>query len=421
MSFTYFREGSFSSLFAEDLTDGNYGFILNYPSTASWAIYPNDKKYFIQDGSEEATKASYDKLCQKEPWKNLAVLGDNITGIILKSPRNVLVSYWQEQFGYKYNNLETLERKIYLDYLNQSQKYDKLITLFPFDSLLPKKHAVDPDVHYQLLSKTSLAETGVKAPKYEIYDVNQTPIDEIKITHNYPYLVKVSHGLSGEGTYIIKSASDLDYCIREIKKYYYNQLLDYIIISDFVKNEVQNYCVQFYVSKSGKITLIGATTQMVTSEGKFLGGLIHYEGVNMNKFTNIITKVAGYAHEKGYFGVIGCDVLEDKDEELHVIDINYRVNGSTPLCLQRHRLLKLGKGVAKYSGDYQMNGTLDEILVALKPELDKKDFLILSALEKVKYGKIYTDIYGIVSGGDTKEMLLIEEKLQEKGLKIANN
>jgi hypothetical protein len=39
---------------------------------------PNTKKYFIQDGSSEATKTSYDKIFQKEPWKNLAVLGNAI-------------------------------------------------------------------------------------------------------------------------------------------------------------------------------------------------------------------------------------------------------------------------------------------------------------------------------------------------------
>jgi len=159
---------------------------------------------------------------------------------------------------------------------------------------------------------------------------------------------------------------------------------------------------------------------MVTTEGKFLGGLINYQETDISKFFSIISKIGNYAHEQGYFGVIGSDVLEDKDGELHVIDINYRVNGSTPLCLQRYRLLNAGKAVAKYSGDYRMNGTLDEILVTLKPELERKDFLILSALEKVKYGKIYTDIYGIVAGADTQEMLLIEEKLQQKGLKIVS-
>ncbi len=59
-----------------------------------------------------------------------------------------------------------------------------------------------------------------------------------------------------------------------------------------------------------------------------------------------------------------------------------------------------------------MIGTLDSILVTLKSELERKDFMILSALEKVTYGKIYTEIYGIVTGETMKEMQQIEQKLE---------
>lgn len=84
--FDYFQGSSFADLLAPDITDASYGFILNYPATGSWAAYPNRKKYFIQDGSSEATKTSFDKICQTEPWKNLAVLGDVIPGALKDVP-----------------------------------------------------------------------------------------------------------------------------------------------------------------------------------------------------------------------------------------------------------------------------------------------------------------------------------------------
>ena len=136
----------------------------------------------------------------------------------------------------------------------------------------------------------------------------------------------------------------------------------------------------------------------------------------MSKFFDMIAAIGQYAHQQGYFGFIGFDVLEDKDGQLYMIDANFRINGSTPLCLQRHTLLSLGKEVAKYSTDYRMDGTLDSILVTLKPELDRKNFIILSALEKVKYGKIYTEISGIVAGETIEEMQHLEKNLQDKGL-----
>jgi len=415
--FHYFQGNSFSDLFAQDITDASYAFILNYPATASWAAYPNRKKYFLQDGSSEATKTSFDKICQKEPWKNLAVLGDAIPGVVIIPPQKLLINYWREHFGFSYSSMEMMDCSVYLDELSQSDRFDKLITLFPFDSLKPEKHAVDPDTHYRLLSKVTLAELGVQCPKYESYNLHSFSLEDIELPQ-FPYLIKTSHGLSGEGTYIIKSTSDLNYCLEELRKYLDIKLLDTIIVSQFVNNEVQNYCVQFYVNKAGDITLIGTTGQLVSAEGNYLGGLIHYRKTDMSRFFEMIAAIGQYAHQQGYFGFIGFDVLEDQDGQLYVIDANFRVNGSTPLCLQRHTLLGLGKEVAKYSSDYRMEGTLDSILMSLKPELESKDFMILSALEKVKYGKIYTDIYGIVTGETSEEMQHIEQNLQDKGLQL---
>lgn len=418
--FQYFQGNSFSDLFAQDITDGNYAFILNYPATASWAAYPNRKKYFLQDGSSEASKTSFDKICQKEAWKNLAVLGDNLLGIVIIEPQNLLIDYWRQHFNFSYSNIELINCSTYLDELSKSDRFENMITLFPFDHLQAEKHAVNPDTHYHLLSKVTLKELGVQCPNYESYHLHEVSLEDIKLPEQFPYLIKTSHGLSGEGTYIIRNASDLNYCLEELRKYLKIELLDTIIVSQFVKNEVQNYCVQFYVSKTGEITLIGTTSQLVTPEGNYLGGLIHYREIDMSRFSGMIAAIGQYAHSSGYFGVIGFDVLEDKDGQLYAIDANFRVNGSTPLCLQRHTLLELGKEVAKYSSDYRMEGTLDSILRSLKLELEHKDFMILSALEKVKYGKIYTEIYGIVSGETVEEMEHIEQNLKNKGLQLVS-
>ncbi|MBD2201876.1 ATP-grasp domain-containing protein [Calothrix sp. FACHB-1219] len=414
--FDYFQGSSLSDLFAQDIIDESYAFIPNYPATASWAAYPNTKKYYIQDGSSESTKTSFDKICQKEAWKNLAVLGDFLPGIVIIPPHNLLVDYWREHFDFNYANMEMFDCSIYLEELSHSDRFDKIITLFPFDNLQYEKHAIAPHTHYHLLSKVTLAELGVQCPAYNSYNLHNVSLEEIQLPEKFPYLIKTSHGLSGEGTYIIKSNSDLNYCYKELNKYLEIKLLDWIIVSEFIKNAVQNYCVQFYVSKSGEITLIGTTTQLVTAEGNYLGGLINYRETDMSKFFTMIATIGQYAHQQGYFGVIGFDVLETQDGQLYTIDANFRVNGSTPLCLQRHTLLEVGKEVAKYSSDYRIDGTLDAVLTAFKPELDRKDLIILSALEKVKYGKIYTEIYGIVTGETLAEMQQIEQKMQNKGL-----
>jgi hypothetical protein len=417
-NFQFFQGHSLSDLFAQDVDNQHCVLLLNYPATASWAAYPNTQHYYLQDGSGEATKVSFDKICQKEPWKNLAVLGNTLAGVVITQPPDLLLHYWREHFGHD-TRLERMDCATYLDDLNQGDRVEQVITLFPFDHLLPKKHAVHPDVHYRLLSKATLAELGVPCPSYKTYQLDQVQLDQIQLPQQFPYLIKTSHGLSGEGTYIIRNQSDLNYCQEELKKYLKINLLQTVIVSEFVKDETHNYCVQFYVNKQGEMTLIGVTQQLVSPTGNYLGGLIDYTH-DLSQFSEMIAAIGHYAHQQGYFGVIGFDVLEDKDGNFYVIDANFRINGSTPLCLQRHQLLNQNKAIAKYSTDYRMDGTLDSILTTLKTHLERQDLMILSALEKVKYGKIYTEIYGIVAGETLQEMQQIEHTLHTKGLQLTS-
>lgn len=425
-AFEFFRGNSLSDLFAADTGDKRYALLLNYPATAKWAAYPNTRRYFLQDGSSESTKTSFDKICQKEPWKNLSVLGETLPGIAIMPPPKLLFQYWREHLGHS-PQLEMMNCSTYLDDLGECEGtsaasdpcIDRVITLFPFDRLRSEKHAVNPDTHYRLLSKATLGELGIPCPSYKTYSLSQIQPRELPLPEQFPYLIKTSHGLSGEGTYIIRSISDRNYCLEELEKYQAIGLLETVIVSEFVKHEVNNYCVQFYVSRAGEITLVGVTQQLVDPEGNYQGGLVDYTH-NLSQFIKHIEQVGRYAHQQGYFGIIGVDMLEDKDGQLFAIDANFRINGSTPLCLQRHEMLALGKTTAKYSSDYRMEGTLDTVLTTLEPWLARKDFLILSALEKVKYGNIYTEIYGIVSGETLLEMQQIEQALRGKGLHLTS-
>jgi hypothetical protein len=411
----FFQGHSLSELFAQDVRDRDSALLLNYPATAQWAAFPNTQTYFLQDGSSESSKTSFDKICQKEPWKNLAVLGNQLPGIAITPPANALLHYWRDYFDFQDTQLQLMDCATYLDDLSQSDR--QIITLFPFDHLASANHAIDPKTHYHLLSKATLNQLGIPCPTYQTIHLHQVSLDQIQLPEQFPYLIKTSHGLSGEGTYIIRNQNDLNYCLEELKKYLVIQLLETIIVSDFVQNEVNNYCVQLYVNQQGEITLIGVTQQLVSDEGNYLGGWIDYNQT-MSRFNSMIQAIGHYAHQQGYFGVIGFDVLEDRDGQLFVIDANFRINGSTPLCLQRHRLLNQNKAIAKYSSDYRMEGTLDTILVTLKSHFERHDFLILSALEKVKYGKIYTEIYGIVAGETLEDMQQIEQTLHQIGLQL---
>ncbi|WP_157867663.1 hypothetical protein [Gloeothece citriformis] len=44
---------------------------------------------------------------------------------------------------------------MYLDEIKNSDRFDKIITLFPFEYLKAEKHAVNSDIYYHLLTEQS--------------------------------------------------------------------------------------------------------------------------------------------------------------------------------------------------------------------------------------------------------------------------
>ncbi|WP_338294743.1 ATP-grasp domain-containing protein [Planctobacterium marinum] len=413
--FKLFSGNSFSELFANDIQDGKYGYYVSYPSTAGWSHFPNNQKYLIQDGNSEESKVPYNKTAQMEPWRVLSVMGDDIPAILMEKPSDPLLTYWREHFGFKYDNLDVYPHQNIFNELNESDKYDKILSLFPFDHLKKEKHAIDPDEHYRLLSKVTLAEMGVHYPKFTHYDLTQVDISQVKVPDEYPFLVKVSHGLAGEGTYIIRNQEDLDFCSIDIRQYIKAGLVRTVLVSEFVLNEVGNYCVQFYVDREGKATLLGATNQMVTEDGEMIGGVIRYSDT-MEKFQHKIAVLSRFLHKHGYFGVVGVDVLENAEGEMFVIDANIRINGSTPLCVLRRNLQQEKKEYAKFSTGYSVDCSLDEAMVRLHRDLEHKDFVIVSANEYIEDKKLKTHIYGIIAGETLDQMFAIENRLRMLGV-----
>lgn len=413
--FALFTGNSFSELFADDIKDARYGYYVSYPSTAGWCHFPNNQRYLIQDGNAEECKVPYNKTAQMEPWRVTSVMGDEIPTILMEKPSDSLLGYWREHFGFKYDNLDVYPHQNIFNELNESDKYDKILSLFPFDHLKKEKHAIDPDEHYRLLSKVTLAEMGVHYPKFIHYDLTELDISQVKVPDEYPFLVKVSHGLAGEGTYIIRNQEDLDFCSMDIRQYIKAGLVRTVLVSEFVLNEVGNYCVQFYVDRQGKATLLGATNQMVTEEGEMIGGVIRYSDT-MDKFHHKIAVLSRFLHKHGYFGVVGVDVLEDAEGQMFVIDANIRINGSTPLCVLRRNLQQERKEYAKFSTGYSIDCSLDEALVRLHRDLEHKDFVIVSANEYLQDKKQKTHIYGIVAGETLDQMFAIENRLRMLGM-----
>jgi hypothetical protein len=257
---TLAQPSSLSSLYHGD-TDRNTNILLPYPS--SIGKFPNTK-FTIHDGSTPKNKVSHKTLAKKEAWRNAALLGDGIPGITTETPPKQLVQYWKDQFGFSYENLLTLSPGTVCDEINQGEA--KMITLYPYDHIDAEKHAVEPQNHHKILSKKALLEMGIPTPETKVVSIPQTGINTIKWPLPIPFVIKTTHGLSGDGTYIIKTPKDLEKTKQTLHEYHTNYKLDQILCQKLVENEKVNYCVQAYVSKDGTIKPLGFTQQGTDQE-----------------------------------------------------------------------------------------------------------------------------------------------------------
>ena len=93
------------------------------------------------------------------PLRNCCVAGNELPIIVHKLPSESLPAHWKRWCP---DYIEPVIKPVE-EGLAESKT---LITLFPLEAIPTEKHAVEPLMHYHILKKTTIAETGAPYPKY---------------------------------------------------------------------------------------------------------------------------------------------------------------------------------------------------------------------------------------------------------------
>ncbi|THC95817.1 hypothetical protein EYZ11_004687 [Aspergillus tanneri] len=246
----------------------------------------------------------------------------------------------------------------------------KIVVLNPLDRVAHLPHLVDPEVHYELLSKRGLAYSGLPTPKTFVIDTvlgskgdNSTEIlncptklsEEVECMihllrqRELPYIVKVPQSVGGLGTLIVRTESDRQMAETVLRAELLNMLQDVnpfnrhmypcsLVVQEFVPGDTVG--VSLFVTQQGRAIFIGCSTQNLDSSGRWAGGLMSYpDQPRLEKeYADVIRQIATYLHSKGYYGPVGADIMKDPATGRHlVIDLNVRVTGSYALgCLKNH-------------------------------------------------------------------------------------
>ncbi|RPF56694.1 L-aspartate--L-methionine ligase LdmS [Abyssicoccus albus] len=205
------------------------------------------------------------------------------------------------------------------------------------DSILdPSHYTIDKQIFIDLNNKSKIHQfvDPKHLPKRLI--IPHHTLEETLKTWNYPFVIKPGDErptAGGYGVMICYNDEDLYDAKQRIEAC--STESDLLIIEQFI-TPVENYCIQFATTDDGQITYLGAAKQIIDDHG-FYKGNESIETIDQD-IIDIGYDIMKKGVEYGFFGIAGFDVLVDESNNAYVIDLNFRVNGSTALLLLKEQL-----------------------------------------------------------------------------------
>ena len=135
------------------------------------------------------------------------------------------------------------------------------------------------------------------------------------------------------------------------------------VISEYIQDVQCTLSCGFYVGKSGRITYFGTQECIMENFGHH-GGYIDwnkYEQYKQQLYGKFVVPVSNYLHKKGYFGIVGLDIIRNPSGD-YLVDMNPRISGTTPLVMLSNHMMELGFSHARFDICNTVNITSEQLV-----------------------------------------------------------
>ena len=198
-----------------------------------------------------------------------------------------------------------------------------------------------------------------------------------------PCVVKLSHGYAGLGNFFIRNAFDESMMREQIAQQWPDAKL---VINQLIENIAGDTGIQFYLRKDGSVVWLGLTQQQFNAKARWCGGVFSAceQDDGRRRYESAVLATARCLHSHDYFGVVGIDVLTDKQGQQFLVDVNPRLTGVTPFLMASRRFADQGRAEGIYVASQTFAGSLDDLFTAaesINAARDDATVLILSACE----------------------------------------
>lgn len=249
---------------------------------------------------------------------------------------------------------------------------DVIAVAEPSDFLSHLPHLVDPEMHYEILSKRGLALSGLPTPSSTVIDPLIRPehvqddaqlkqeitrMTQVIDTRRAPFVVKLSQSFSSRGVFEVSSDDEK----AQVKEILSNQLRvtlaklnptnhhlypSSLVLQDYIAGTTM--ALSLFVTQKGRLIFIACCKQQFNKQGHWAGASISYANqASLHKmYAQTMEKVAQFLHCKGYHGPAGVDIITNTSGQQFIVDINARVTGSYHLGPLAGHFLQRGLSMA---------------------------------------------------------------------------
>ena len=262
-----------------------------------------------------------------------------------------------------------------------------VVTTGPLKSLPAMKHVIDPDLHNELLLKSTIPRIAVPNPRL---------MKEENVT--FPCMLKVEQSGGGCGNWLVRNSHQLKEVVAEIRNKC-NWKGKYIL-QEYIPDAV-TMGYYFYVFKSGDIHWLGSLTGADSNYFNWtaaVGDWTRQEELKEAVYEEFILPVKNFLHSSGYFGMVNIEILE-KNGERYLVDLNCRLPGALSQLLISPYMEKLGYSMSLM--------TTSNILRCRKQEL----FTMEERINDSSAGKVIVLAAAHVNGAFRADLALFAETM----------
>lgn len=217
------------------------------------------------------------------------------------------------------------------------QKKRKVVMNFPHlpDELDQEQYLIKPSLLRFLNNKANLATLVPSRHVPRRFLLSPADLwDRQKRPLALPFVVKLATDEPTGGGFdivICKKEADINRTSHLFEAY------PLVVIEDYLPIKF-NFCIQFAITATGEIVYLGASEQVIGEHGDYRGNWIDHHHQPDAAMVEIGKRVAKRAQALGYCGIAGMDIVMTENEQIFVIDLNFRLNASTPALLLQNSI-----------------------------------------------------------------------------------